>query len=263
MKERPALMNADAVRAVLAGSKTQMRRIIKPTPEAWIDRLHGNNLRGRAPYNIEHEETGATVGYGFQSEDTYYKCPYGRPGERLYVRETWRVSGASFIDYSTPQLSKRWERERGSELQEAICYAADEYPGEHPGQYRPSIHMPRWASRLTLEVTGVRVERLQDVSAEDALAEGVCLTEFWTPKELEGMPFEEKWWDDYQFFQNYPQIAFKRLWESINGPGSWEANPWVWVIVFKRLEEVCTNCNRPLEDMRCERCGLVFRKVAS
>lgn len=220
IKERPILMNGEMVRATLADLKMQTRRIIKPTPEVWIDRLHGNNLRGRAPYNVEHEETGATVGYGFQSEDTYYKCRYGRPGELLWVRETlqWDSSDAAWTykaDGSTVAGSN------------ALNYH----------QYSvPSIHMPRWASRITLEITDVRVERLNDISSQDALAEGVGQTEFWTPSELEGRPFEEKWWDDYHFFENYPQIAFKRLWESINGPGSWEANPWVWVVEFRRIE---------------------------
>lgn len=95
--------------------------------------------------------------------------------------------------------------------------------------------MPRWASRITLEITDVKVELLQDISGDDAMAEGVDQTEFWTPKELEGRPFEEKWWDDYHFWNHYPQMAYRRLWESIHGSGSWDLNPYIWAISFKRI----------------------------
>ena len=100
------------------------------------------------------------------------------------------------------------------------------------------MFMPRWASRITLEVTAVREERLQDISADDALAEGVFQTEFWKPKEVEGRPFEERWWDDFKFWQNYPQIAFRNLWDSINGKRApWSSNPPVTAITFKVITE--------------------------
>lgn len=85
----------------------------------------------------------------------------------------------------------------------------------------------------TCEITKVRAERLQDISAVDAELEGVAHTEFWTPKEMNDRPFEEKWWDDFYFWSHYPQIVFKRLWDSIYGPGSWDRNDWVWVVEFK------------------------------
>ena len=124
-------------------------------------------------------------------------CPYGAPGDTLWARETWGPFEGGFI------------------------YRADEGPNVKPddGRWHPSIHMPRWASRLTLHIKSVRVERLQEISEADALAEG-C-----TAKLAEEAPALDEARQD-----------FRELWESINGPGSWDANPWVWVVEFKRVQ---------------------------
>jgi len=134
------------------------------------------------------------------------KCRYGQRGDRLWVRETWQSlvihDGLSPSDIPV-----------GADIQ---------YPATYDGwvsKRRPSIHMPRWASRITLEITGIRVERLQDISENDAVAEGV---EFWTPTvDVDPVPS--------------PRPAYRLLWESINGAGSWGLNPWVFVIEFKRV----------------------------
>jgi hypothetical protein len=167
MKERPILFSGPMVRAILEGRKTQTRRIVKPQPLCiasgeWI-------MNGSA-------------------------CKYGKPGDRLWVRETWWA----------PRDDVRGEYKR-----EYIKYAAT-LDGMGQPTWKPSIHMPRWASRINLEVVSVRVERLQNISEEDARAEGI-----WQP--------------------NWP-LSWRQLWESINGAGSWEANPWVWVVEFKRIE---------------------------
>jgi len=167
MKERPILFSGPMVRAILEGRKTQTRRIVKPQP-----------LRDRGVMAFN------------DGEHPQMRCPYGKPGDRLWVRETW-----------CPDVEPYTFR-----------YKAD---GDEPlERWRPSIHIPRWASRITLEVVSVRVERLQNISEDDALAEGITLVERGTS----------------------PVDQFNKLWESINGPGSWEANPWVWVVEFKRIE---------------------------
>ena len=163
MTERPILFSAPMVRAILDGNKTQTRRVVKLKPDYMETFL-------RLPNKVAC-------------------CPYGQPGGRLWVRET-------FEDCE-------------SALHSCVLYRAD---GGTPGtKWTPSIHMPRWASRITLEITGVRVERLQDISEEDAISEG-------TPFPCGG------WVGGYQ-----------KLWESIHGPGSWDLNPWVWVVEFKRV----------------------------
>jgi hypothetical protein len=123
------------------------------------------------------------------------KCPYGMPGDRLWVRETFWTDGDEVIYRSDPGAEK--------ELDSAFTGL----------NWKPSIHMPRWASRINLEVTGVRVERLCSISEADALAEGCC-------------PFS----DDFGSY--HARVAFCQLWESIYGPESWDANPWVWVVEF-------------------------------
>nr|WP_238947819.1 hypothetical protein [Caldimonas brevitalea] len=136
------------------------------------------------------------------------ECPYGVTGQRLWVRETWMDLGCVRIERQTGDLSR-------------YAYAADTPPGSYGDEcrkdyglkWRPSIHMPRAASRITLEVRGVRVERLQDISAEDALAEGI-----------------------EHSTMNDPRVEYRWLWEQINGACSWDANPWVWVVQFNRAE---------------------------
>ncbi len=191
MKDRPILMSAPMVRAILDGTKTQTRRPVKSLALEWLQ-------PGMfTPEYVAMPENGL--------------CPYGQPGDQLYVRETWArddEDGALFYraDVGTGNEADDWQRN--------IDDGASGY------RWKPSIHMPRAASRITLEVTAVRVERLQDISEADAIAEGIPRG---GPENPDGIEKRE----------------YRALWERINGPGSWEANPWVWVIEFKRLE------NRP------------------
>jgi hypothetical protein len=213
MKERPILFSDPMVRALLEGSKTQTRRVVKPKHLPFVENLTANFLDGK---------------WGERP------MPYGGPGDRLWVREKWQAWDCTSV------MDKEWEpwdRERRSGLSineyhaehgnpDGIEYAAT---SESLGPWTPSIHMPRWASRITLEITGVRVERLQDISEADSVAEGCTKNHngyFWGgPHDVSGLKQMAT-----------AQKAYRDLWESINGPGSWEANPWVWVVSFKHLE---------------------------
>ena len=201
MKERPILFSAPMVRAILAGTKTQTRRIMKPQADdsTWFE----NGADG----SITWEQDGKPCcGTGVWDVPHYSgkltRRPYGQPGDRLWVREShwwFKDEPDHETGYYPPVLTV-----------EDVEFRADGDDGRKV--WRPSIHMPRWASRITLEITGVRVERLQDISEADAQAEGVY-TDPACPA-----------YDGYRV-----------LWEQINGAGSWEANPWVWVVEFRRL----------------------------
>lgn len=200
MAERPILFSGAMVRAILAGTKTQTRRVVKPRK----DPDYGREL---SPCEIAGDEHIARL------------CPYGAPGDRLWVRETFAGSIA-YERHGYPL--KEWGNK--------IWYVADGEP--RSGQWtrpRPSIHMPRCLSRITLEVTEVRVERLQDISDQDAVAEG-------TPCYVCGGPMDGRSEDDCHCFHRRATASdYRGLWESINGPGSWEANPWVWCVSFRRI----------------------------
>ena len=189
MSERPILFSAPMVRALLAGTKQQTRRVVKL----------------RNGQYLPPSERADTNGW----RQMLRLCPYGQPGDRLWVRETWG------IDQADNGGDRHWHR---------FVYRAD--PGAQPLDngtpvpWKPSIHMPRSASRITLEITEVRVQRLQEISEEDARAEGVQMPD--------GTPTPPDWW-------SYRQ-EFSHLWESINGPGSWDANPWLWCISFRRTD---------------------------
>ena len=216
-KERPILFSGPMVRAILEGRKTQTRRIIKPQPPSYLQPpnrefrpIHGTDLWGAFAV--------AGSAAAVRSQDTI-KCPYGKPGDRLWVRETWghNPEGPGYVYRSDGDFDMKF----------------------HGDRWRPSIHMPRWASRITLEVTGVRVERLRDISEEDALAEGV---ERGNGRWMVGDESYQR--DIYGFWvpgrherHNAPSHAFRSLWESINGPGSWDANPFVWVVEFRRVSD--------------------------
>ena len=198
------------VRAILDGRKTQTRRIVKPQPLHVTPFMTGQ-LGG------EKTPTGE-FGLHLNNDrviEKHVRCPYGQPGDRLWVREACYVESIG--------TANGYGRH--------ILYRATDQDAP-VSKWTPSIHMPRWASRITLEVESVRVERLQDISEEDAIAEGI---ECW----------EERGVDDAQdYYRDYitgghcynPIASYRSLWESINGPGSWEANPWVWVITFKRVK---------------------------
>jgi len=202
MKERPILFSAPMMRAILAGNKTQTRRIAKNVVDV-------------------HARTGELLA-DLDSAGPRVLCPYGQVGDRLWVRETWR----GVVEISPPDAVKpdygvaRYVPDK--EHCKRVEYAATEKRDADP--WRPSIHMPHWASRILLEITGVRVERLQNISQTDAYAEGAMswAQEQETPiKDLNG---------------GDERMAFMALWESIGGAGSWDANPWVWVIEFRRVK---------------------------
>jgi len=210
MKERPILFSGLMVRAILDGRKTQTRRIIKPQPSM----VHFGDHEALGWEGNICADGWLGVGVSRVKEwANYLKCPYGKPGDRLWVRETW--APMSTFDPSP---------ETGA------VYKADNYPSQSviACKWKPSIHMPRWASRITLEITGVRVERLHDISEADAMAEGVERIDL-SPRKINGMqvhPLKSSYF-----------AAFMELWRSINGPESWAANPWVWVVEFRRCEQ--------------------------
>lgn len=209
VKERPMLFSAPMVCAILEGRKTVTRRALKVQPH--ID-SSGNFCVGRSNYG--QDIYGKPVTKHFVSSD----CPYGQPGDRIWVREAWQA------DAQVNEVAPR-ELSHG----EPIRYPADGASRQTgcsmitPGKTRPSIHMPRWVSRILLEITDVRAERLQEISRSDIRAEGLeC------PPELAS--------DDVSpNYRGWYPAAWRELWESINGADSWNSNPWVWVVEFKRV----------------------------
>lgn len=201
MMERPILFSGPMVRAILDGSKTQTRRVVKGTALEWLDDF--------AP--------------SFVASPGNALSPYGFAGDHLWVRETWSTANGNGhrTVYRADLGTERWPR-------------SVEVPGDDERIWRPSIHMPRRASRLTLRVTDVRVERLQEITAEDAVAEGVpevprCGCEACS-RQSGFCPADA----------SEQAMEFAALWDSINGARegcSWAANPWVWCVSFERLEE--------------------------
>lgn len=207
MKERPILFSGAMVRAILEGRKTVTRRVVKQQP-----------VGGDTPSDLTVK----------------MRCPYGQPGDRLWVRETWadvNMCGAPALAYRADEDVR--DLMQGSQFLDddgAFNYQderwkkylfCDWYADLHLVRWRPSIHMPRWACRILLEITEVRVERLQDITEQQALAEGVasCAQDL----DPDGNGYS-------------PGELFSILWSSINGTDSWNANPWVWVVEFKRVE---------------------------
>lgn len=247
-KERPILFSGPMVRAILDGRKSQTRRIVKP---------HKANADGICMVGYEdapEQFAKATWPYclfgdGITDEngcDHPIPCPYGSAGDRLWVRESFSIiDDPASVDPSDPNDDgdvERWGvcRKRGRDGERwVVDYKADnpqrmmDITGQR--KWTPSIHMPRWASRITLEITGVRVELVQDISEIDAMAEGTGRYAY----------------DPIVGHQWYPEIGqpkcqsgiaanakecFQIAWEAINGHESWESNPWVWCVEFRRVE---------------------------
>lgn len=209
MTERPILYQGAMVRAILNGSKTQTRRVAKLTDAGHVKEVGGH--RRWHPADPEAK----------------LACPYGQPGDRLWVRESFRL--ARGYDKLSPVdlISLIGSGEIG------IHFECNGHTPVTAGKIRPSIHMPRSFSRILLEIVSVRVERLRDISAYDCWAEGIP-----------GMPPAgvyiervDEWarWSD-SVMRDHPKAAYSDLWNSINGPGSWDANPWVWVVQFKLVQ---------------------------
>lgn len=219
MKERPILFSGEMVRAILDGRKTQTRRVVKRIP-CTCGNWEPEEMCRRTPEGWQATgHSGVWWCAVCASEQDAVRCPYGVPGDRLWVRETWGRNGCSCCPVHYKATEPNWEFESG-----------DPY-----WRWRPSIHMPRWASRITLEITGVRVERLQEISEHDAWCEGVRESQ----RAISPVAAVPVFWDYFLGVPNYMRASdsFSSLWSKINGLGSWEKNPWVWVIEFKRVEE--------------------------
>ncbi len=238
MKERPILMSGPMVRAILEGRKAQTRRVVK-RQESFDPRvdLTGAVPEMRSRYPFLRLADGGEFGGPI-------RCPYGQPGDRLWVRETWAnyqtvnhvalPDGRAFSEVSDGQAAYRADGHDTIQdlkdhirLMSGLDLEAVEVRGD---RWIPSIHMPRWACRLVLEITAVRVERLQGISAADVTAEG-CDT-------VGESMWGSRWWVDA------PQRAiddavgvFRNLWTSTYGQESWDANPWVWVIEFRKAAQ--------------------------
>lgn len=219
MKERPINLSAVEARASLAGKKTQFRRILTTQPE---DHLF---YQGRVSHSTIKEHEGRHLfidAYPLLKQAQHIRCPFGAPRDRLWVRETtwWRFDGVDdrvFTGYVADGDPVRPGTHREAMMQQGPHFKV------------PSIHMPRKLSRITLEVVSVRVERLQDISEEDAIAEGINRIHHGRGEYC------------YDAFRDEPhpenslcaEFAFEKLWKSINGLESWAENPWVWVVEFK------------------------------
>jgi hypothetical protein len=193
------------VRAILDGSKTQTRRVIHPQPD-YCGSITCSTYEPLKVNRRGNEYPGAPV-FGFSNEDQGWVCPYGKPGDRLWVRETWRTylhpELCDTIQYKADMTClkpKNWDTDIGFQFSNDCEYA--------DGKWRPSIHMPRWASRITLEITDVRVQRVQEISNDDAIAEG----------EVSVAGFMGTW--EALYFEIAP----------------WSVNPWVWCITFRRVQ---------------------------
>ena len=213
MKEHPILFSAPMVRALLAGTKTQTRRVVKPQPDYICQ--DGTPARSTDTAKVRRGQM-MTI-----------PCPYGQPGDRLWVRETWYFEGTDMMrhgrTHSTQDGVVRYLADGARRTINTRWEAVERWMTRKP-QNRPGIHMPRWASRITLEVTAVRVERLQDISEADAMSEGAPPSH----------PSIDRISREYGY-PDFPLSWYAQLWDHINGPGSWEANPWVWVVSFKRV----------------------------
>lgn len=211
MKEHPILFSAQMVLAIMEGRKTQTRRVVKKQPN--IDPQTGDFL---FTYSDGTQEV-SPIEHWIKIQKKLH-CPYGKPGDSLWVRETWaKQLDGNFIyraDYPEWQLADNTAT----------------------GHWKPSIFMPRSASRILLEITDIRIERLNDISETDSIAEGV---ESWIETRWKSQPTHYKIYyrgpGDESTHSSLAKFSYETLWQSINGPKSWDENPFVWVITFKNI----------------------------
>lgn len=209
MKERPIIFNDEMVRAILDGRKTMTRRTMKVQPESpnfglsFITESKRKSDEGKYFWSISDA-------CGLKMRSNPFPCPFGAVGDRLWVQETFGDCGVRFV--------YRADTDDG-----AACQVK---------RWTPSIHMPRWASRITLEITGVRVERLQDITEDDARAEGISPAGELLPE------YPDAYLTPRGGLSTV-RVAFRRLWKSIYGDTGWNSNPWVWVIAFRRIDTGC------------------------
>lgn len=223
--DRPIIFNDEMVRAILEGRKTQTRRILD-LPTGWDFKADDSGHCILGTITSPHPKKnrfGALIRREIYKDSGKFEhdivpCKYGKPGNQLWVREAH-----AFMPEPAYRRSTGIYQQINPDDDYEACVYRENFDRARGFSWRPSIHMPRWASRITLEFTDVRVERLQDISEEDAEAEGA------RPSFL--IPGSEK-------VSSSPQCrwGFHQLWESINGPESWDVNPWVWVIEFRRAD---------------------------
>lgn len=218
MKERPILFSGPMVRAILYGRKTQTRRLVRPQPDPCAYSPGKHALSGQV---IEGNDS------------VLAQCPYGRPGDLLWVREAWGlVRPLDPTDWCTGSIRGRTADELLEEW--VVAYRADSATRPDGAYWRPPMFMPRWASRLTLEITGIRVERVRDISEKDALAEGVTCVPF---RPDEGFPICEGFMvgkdDGKTPLHTSAKAAFLDLFFNINQRAPKDSDPWVWAIEFK------------------------------
>ncbi len=198
------IFNGEMVRAILDGRKTQTRRPLKWKQTRFTE--------------IGEREDGSRWPWSEDAErvcDFWHPCPFGAVGDRIWVRETWAEAGAGAPDLKLYRAN----------YPDHVPTHYENVPKAEDVRWTPSIHMPRWASRLTLEITGVRVERLRSISQADAIAEGA-------PPSHPSIDAVSR---DYGY-PDFSRSWYGQTWQSIYGEESWNANPWVWVIEFKRVE---------------------------
>ena len=229
MKERGMIFNGEMVRALLDGRKTQTRRPVNPQPEltagsgfSWKGWVYGSGSSDR--------ETNKNF--------AHVTCPYGKPGDRIWVRETWQAIHDSVDEFGhveertyAPSIPKEKDRYWHAVYAEHFGVESREDRGF---PWRPAIHMPRWASRILLDITDVRVERVQSISQADAIAEGA--------------PPSHPSIDSVSRDYGYPDFSrswYGQTWQSIYGEENWQANPWVWVIEFKKIDGGDHATNQP------------------
>ena len=223
MKEYPILFSAPMVKAILDGNKTQTRRVMKPQPSADFSPIA---VEWYAPTVVDRngdEQPGAEI-FGVYGDEEGYRCPYGAPGDVLWVREAW-----DFRHWSEPGNPFRVMVSYGADGFQKLCQSPHDWNPMLYNQprWRPSIHMPRWACRIELEIVNVRVERVQEITRDNAKAEGVGGV--WRN------PLEKEY--HYQRVLLNPYVAnYSVLWDEINAERGfgWNVNPFVWVIEFQR-----------------------------
>lgn len=216
-RERGILFSAPMVKALLAGTKGQTRRLVKPQPMTSAAGVYADR------YN-RSEQWAFWLPDNRMTEPRTWACPYGVVGDRLWVREAWCSGDRWTGEEHDPPQTIRYRADNGARTfrsdRSGDWFTPDMYAWSAPKKWKPGIHMFRWMSRITLEVTGVRVERLQDISEEDARAEGVepdadCMTNRCR------RPYFDRYMD---------------LWDEINGTGSWKTNPFVWCVAFRMVD---------------------------
>ncbi|CRM71057.1 hypothetical protein [Pseudomonas sp. 25 E 4] len=226
IKERPILFSAPMVRAILEGRKTVTRRAVKgfqiPTEDTAIpagDRQRWSAIGQRDP-RYGFCVFGSTEAECAKELEEYAPCPYGRRGDRLWVRETFGLQVRHYGGGAGEHIVYR-----ATNPDAIYCKSAEGQ--EYPVKWKPSIHMPRHSSRILLEITDLRVERLQDITEDQAKAEGVRL--YTDHAEL------GDWWhvEGIETYSADPRKSFELLWSSVGG--DWSANPWVWVVEFKQV----------------------------